>query len=250
MILLDLREPVSAWTHGFGFVMALPGLLLLFQRSRADRALRWTLMIYGASLATCYAASAAYHGLRLVDRQVALLATIDRLGIFALIAGTYTPIAWGLLRGRWRAGVLSLIWGATLVGMTAQVACEALPAWLSTGLYLAMGWGAIFCYGEMGRAVSRRAVRPVLTGGLLYSVGATINLLHWPAPWPGTFGDHELFHVFVLAASLVHFRFILRVVIPFSLSEAAIRPRTRPILAPRPHLALFRRGSGRIAGPR
>lgn len=250
MVLLDLREPVSAWTHGFGFAMALPGMLLLWRRSGEDRALRRSLTIYGTSLAACYAASASYHGLKLVDHQVALLATIDRLGIFALIAGTYTPIAWGLLRGRWRSGVLTLIWSATALGMAVQVACGTLPPWLSTSLYLAMGWGAVFCYGEMGKAVTMRAMRPVLAGGILYSIGAAINLLHWPSPWPGTFGDHELFHLFVLAASLIHFRFVIVVVIPFALAGAAPRPQTRPISTPRPHLTRPRRGSRPLSSSR
>lgn len=250
MVLLDLREPASAWTHGLGLVLAIPGFLLLRHRGAGDRALRRSLTIYGASLAACYAASASYHGLRLPAEGVARLAMIDRLGIFGLIAGTYTPIAWGLLRGRWRSGVLTLIWLATALGMTIQVAYGSLPNWVSTTLYLAMGWGAVLCYDEMGRAVSRRAMRPVFVGGLLYSVGAAINLLNWPAPWPGRFGAHELFHVFVLAASLVHYRFVLGVVIPFAMIGTSPRPQSSPISSPRPHLAFSRRTSRPISGPR
>ncbi len=233
MIFLDLREPASAWTHGLGLVLAIPGTLLLCRRAGSNRMLRLTLAVYGMSLAACYAASASYHGLRLSNDDIALLGTIDRLGIFGLIAGTYTPIAWGLLRGRWRSGVLTLAWSAMLAGCGLQLARGTLPAWVSTALYLAIGWGAVFCYGEMGRAVSRRAMRPVLVGGLLYSIGAAINLLGRPVPWPGVFGAHELFHLFVLAASMVHFRFVLRVVVPFALGPSTAMTGIRAASHPR-----------------
>jgi hypothetical protein len=69
----------------------------------------------------------------------------------------------------------------------------------------------------LGACTTRFAPRPGarVVGGLLYSVGAVLNLLHWPALWPGTFGPHELFHLFVLASSLAHYLFILEVVVPF-----------------------------------
>lgn len=63
--------------------------------------------------------------------------------------------------------------------------------------------------------MTHRALVPIVVGGLSYSVGAVLNLLHWPALWPGVFGAHELFHLFVLAGSLAHYLFILKVVVPF-----------------------------------
>ena len=56
----------------------------------------------------------------------------------------------------------------------------------------------------------------MVAGGLSYSVGAVLNLLHWPVLVPGIFGTHELFHLFVLAGSLAHYRFILKVIVPFA----------------------------------
>ena len=79
-----------------------------------------------------------------------------------------------------------------------------------------MGWGVVVCYFEFAHAVSHRALLPIVAGGLSYSVGAVLNLLHWPVILPGTFGAHELFHFFVLAGSLAHYCFILKVVVPFT----------------------------------
>ena len=86
---------------------------------------------------------------------------------------------------------------------------------LATCLYLGMGWGVVVCYFEIARVVSHRALLPIVAGGLSYSVGAVLNLLHWPVILPGTLGAHEVFHFFVLAGSMAHYRFILKVVAPF-----------------------------------
>ena len=86
--------------------------------------------------------------------------------------------------------------------------------WLSTLTYLAMGWGALFCYNELARTHSHRKLLLLPLGGLFYSVGAAINLLHWPAPLPGVFAAHEVFHFFVIAGTTCHVLFMLGVVIP------------------------------------
>ena len=80
-----------------------------------------------------------------------------------------------------------------------------------TLMYLAMGWGAVLCYFEVARRVSHRNLLPIVVGGVLYSSGAVINLLHQPVLWPGVFQAHELFHIFVVAGSLAHYWFMLTV---------------------------------------
>jgi hemolysin III len=78
-----------------------------------------------------------------------------------------------------------------------------------------MGWGVVVCYAQIARVVSHRALLPVVVGGVFYSVGAVLLLSRWPALWPGAFGVHDLFHLFVIAGSLAHYRFILKVVVPY-----------------------------------
>jgi hemolysin III len=215
MDLLNFRDPVSAWSHCAGLVLALPGTLLLWRRSGGDPPKRLTFLIYGLSLVSCYAASTLYHGLRLPKDRLALFDRLDHVGIFLLIAGSYTPLAWSLMRGRWRWGTLASVWLLTAVATGLIAIGGQIPSMLWTCVYLAMGWGVVFCYTEIARSVSHRALLPLLVGGLSYSVGAGLNLLHWPVLWPEVFGAHELFHLFVLAGSLAHFRFILKVIVPF-----------------------------------
>lgn len=221
MDLLDPREPVSSWTHGLWLIMAMAGTVLLLWRSRGDRVKRFSFLVYGSSLIFCSAASMLYHGVRASDRGIATFALLDYIGIYLLVAGTYTPIAWNLLRGRWRAGILTLVWTWAAVGAMLHLSWTAVPPWLSTGLYLGMGWGSALCYVEVARRLSFRALLPIPVGGLLYSVGALFNLLQGPVFWPGVFEAHELFHLFVIAASLFHFRFMLTIVSP---CQAAIEP--------------------------
>src|SRR5271157_4352776 len=180
MGILDLREPVSAWSHCAGLMLAFPGTLLLWRRSAGDRGKQLALLVYGLSLAFCYSASTLYHGVRLPAARIAAFARLDGVGIFALIAAGrhFSPL-------------------------------------LSTCVYLGMGWGVVVCYSQIAQVVTHRALVPIVVGGLSYSVGAVLNLLHWPALWPGVFGAHELFHLFVLAGSLAHYLFILKVVVPF-----------------------------------
>jgi hemolysin III len=215
MDFLSPREPVSAWTHGCWLLASLPGVYLLWARGRGDRAKQVSFLIYGLGLVSCSLASTLYHGVRLGDDGIRFYAITDYIGIYLLIAGSYTPVIWNVLRGRWRRGVLAAVWGLAALGTALRVGVATIPLWMTTGLYLLMGWGAIACYFEVARGLSHRTLLPIVAGGVLYSVGAVVNLLSRPVLWPGVFQAHELFHVFVVAASAVHYWFMLTVIAPF-----------------------------------
>ncbi|WP_406695597.1 hemolysin III family protein [Singulisphaera sp. Ch08] len=215
MEVLHLREPVSAWTHFAGLVLALPGTLILWRRSGGDLGKRLSLLVYGLCLIFCYAASTLYHGVRLPADRLGVFIRLDSVGIFALIAGSYTPLAWNLMRGRWRSGTLSVVWGTAATAIALIASGRRFSPMVGTCVYLGMGWGVVICYAQLARVVSHRALLPVVVGGVFYSVGAVLLLFRWPALWPGAFGVHDLFHLFVIAGSLAHYRFILKVVVPF-----------------------------------
>lgn len=214
MHVFAFREPVSAWTHGIGLAFAVVGTVVLWRRG-LEPGKRLSLLIYGLSLVLCYAASTLYHGVRLPVDRLGVFVRLDSAGILALIAGSYTPLAWNLLRGRWRFWTLMAVWGTAITAMALLATGRRFSPILGTGLYLGMGWGIVVCYARIARVVSHRALWPIAAGGLFYSVGAVLNLLRWPALWPGVFGVHDLFHLFVIAGSLSHYWFILKVVVPF-----------------------------------
>src|SRR5262249_35186329 len=130
-------------------------------------------------------------------------------------AGTITPAALVVLRGAWRWSTLAVAWGLAACGVVLQLTPLDISDGLDTTLYLSMGWGVVFCYFELARSLSHRAMRPALAGGVLYSVGAVINLVRWPAFWPGVFAAHELFHLFVMGGTLSHYWFMLKEIVPY-----------------------------------
>src|SRR5262249_61273153 len=103
---LSFREPVNAWTHGIWLLLALPGTLLLWRQARGDFVKQLGFLIFGLCAALCYAGSTLFHGVRLPEEQVEFFAKLDYIGIYLLIAGTITPVALVVLRGRWRWGTL------------------------------------------------------------------------------------------------------------------------------------------------
>lgn len=242
MDFFDLREPVSSWTHGVWLILCLPGAYLLWREGRGDRPKQLSLLAFGLSLGFCFAASATYHGVRGPRESIEMFDRIDHIGIYILIAGTYTPVAWIMLRGRMRQVVLALAWSIALLGAVEIWFCGVLSPTVSTCIYLAMGWGALFCYFEIARLLSHRAVRLMLVGGMLYSVGALFHVLHWPVLWPGVFQAHELFHVLVMGGSLAHFWFVWRVVAPFA--DYCPLPRPAGVAVRPPALSRFARWHG------
>jgi hypothetical protein len=89
------------------------------------------------------------------------------------------------------------------------------PGVVSTSIYLGMGWGILVCRSQLEQSPKPIDLRLAFLGGVLYSVGAMFNLLHWPVLWPGVFAAHELFHLFVMAGSMAHFWFMFSVVAPY-----------------------------------
>ena len=135
MGILDLREPVSAWSHCAGLMLAFPGTLLLWRQSAGDHGKRLALLVYGLSLAFCYSASTLYHGVRLPAARIAAFARLDGVGIFALIAGSYTPLAWCLMRGRWRRWTLAVVWTVAATATILIAAGRHFSPVLSTCVY-------------------------------------------------------------------------------------------------------------------
>ncbi len=153
-----------------------------------------------------------FHGVSGPPRWIAICDRLDHVGIYLFIAGSYTGIAANLLQNRLSWLKLSLAWLWAAAGSAVQLVGAPLPAPVATGLYLAMGWGLAIVYCELLQTHTHRELRPLLVGGFLYSVGAALNLIGHPVVWEGFIAAHELFHLFVMAGSLSHFLFVLRVV--------------------------------------
>jgi hemolysin III len=227
---LGFHEPISAWTHGLWMLAAPPAAWLLWRRNRGRRVRQLGMLVYGVTLALCFGGSFLFH--TAADPALrAPLKALDQIGIYALIAGTVTPVAAAVLRGWRRTGLLIVVWSLALGGSAMRVAVYLPPA-VSTSLYLLMGWVGAAAYFELARRLTHRGLRPLLAGGLLYTIGAAVHVVGWPTVVPDVVGPHEVFHLFVMAGAACHFYFMLQVVTPYARTAAAPRPAAAEGLAP------------------
>lgn len=134
--------------------------------------------------------------------------------IYILIAGTYTPVCLVALRGVWGWGIFASIWGLAIAGIVLKIVWLEAPRWLSVATYVLMGWLAVVATVPLVKALTAGGLVWLLIGGILYTAGAAIYGLKWPNLGSKVFGFHELFHLFVLGGSAVHYFVMVKYVLP------------------------------------
>jgi hemolysin III len=132
------------------------------------------------------------------------LQRIDHSNIFVFIAGTYTPLAVGLLHGANRIVLLCLIWVIAGLGVGLGMFALRTPRWVQAGLYVAMGWIAVGWMPSFWMAGGPVPVIMLLVGGLVYTAGAVVYAKKKPNPSPTWFGFHEIFHSCTVVAAICH----------------------------------------------
>jgi hemolysin III len=205
---MRIREPVNAWSHFIGLILAGAGSIVLLRlaRGRAETA---AFAVYGGSLILLYAASTLYHALPLPAHRLRPLRTLDHIAIYFLIAGTYTPVAVVTLHGTPGQILLVAAWSIAMLGVPFKIWWLDAPVWISTGMYLAMGYMSLLAAAPLAAAVPASGLAWLVAGGLAYTAGAIIFSRGQPNPWPGRFGHHEIWHLLVLVGSACHFAFMI-----------------------------------------
>jgi hemolysin III len=205
---MRIREPVNAWSHFIGLILAGAGSIVLLRlaRGKAETA---AFAVYGASLILLYAASTLYHALPLPAHRLRPLRTLDHIAIYFLIAGTYTPVAVVTLHGTPGQVLLVAAWSIAMLGVPFKIWWLDAPVWISTGTYLAMGYMSLLAAVPLAAAVPASGLAWLVAGGIAYTAGAIIFSRERPNPWPGSFGHHEIWHLLVLAGSACHFAFMI-----------------------------------------
>ena len=199
--------------HAYAFwaaVVAAAVLIVLAPNAEA----RVACAIYGTGLCALFAASGLYHRWRWSPRWKPLLRRVDHSTIYLFIAATSTPIALLVLEGTIQIVVLVSVWVGAALGIAFALAWIDAPRMLTCATYLACGWVGVVAVPQLLTEVGVAAFVLFLVGGILYSAGATIYAARRPNPWPKTFGFHELFHLLVIAAALVHFIAMAAWVVP------------------------------------
>ena len=210
-----VKASVSPWPHAIGFVFASIGFAYLIVRFHVNPVWLTVMIVYGCGLCFAFGASALYHWLGGGGRRRnAVFRRIDHAAIFALIASTYTPVLFFGLDGAWRISMLASVWFLAALGILSTVWFLGAPRIVSTSLYVAMGWVALVPAVKLAAALPHAAGLLFVLGGILYSAGGAIYATRALNVFPGRFGFHEVFHVFVVAAAGVHFVAIAFYLVP------------------------------------
>ncbi len=210
-------ERFNTASHMVGAIFSLLGTVLLIVYSSVA-AKPWHIVsfsIYGFSLVAMFMASTLHHGVKSSPKVEDILRAIDYFAIYLLIAGTITPVCLVVLRGPLGWSVFGVAWAVGVAGITLKAVIPDLPKWISVTLYATMGWLGVAVGWPIFKAVSWTGVALLLAGGIAYTVGAMIFYFERPNPYPGRFGFHEIWHIFVILGALGHYLFMYTCVLPF-----------------------------------
>ena len=201
-------ERFNAWTHLIGAVLALVGAvwLLLLASASGDSWKQVSVAIYGVTLVLLYSTSTLYHSVQGPAKR--LMQKLDHLSIYLLIAGSYTPFCLVSLRGPWGWSLFATVWCLALIGMLQEIKPRSEARVLSLVIYAVMGWIVLVAVQPLLAALGREGFAWLASGGVLYTIGIIFfaydsRFRHW----------HGIWHLFVMAGSLLHFVAIWRYVL-------------------------------------
>jgi len=208
---LSVEEFANTVTHGFGLALSVAGFvaLLIMAALRGDPILIAGCGVYGLSLIVLYAASTIYHGTTSEELKHKLRLA-DHCCIYLLIAGSYTPFGIIILNGTLGQSLLALIWTFAVGGIVAKLLFQHRFPAISVGSYVVMGWLGVFAVQPMLEKLGPMAVVLAVAGGVSYTLGVVFFA------WPRIRHHHAIFHVFVLAGSILHYAAVVLYVVPYS----------------------------------
>lgn len=207
-----MQNPVRGFLHGTAAVASLIGLVLLISRARTVAA-GIAAVVFGLALLGLFTTSSLYHSVPWRKEWKRRMQRLDHAMIFVLIAATYTPIVLVVLEGWIRWVALAVSWGIALVGILNRVFGSMERHVFSFSLMLILGWLCLPIMFPLASRAGTTAVVLIGIGGGLYTIGMIFKVTHWPRLWPRVFSAHELFHVFVVAASALHWAATYRYVL-------------------------------------
>ena len=204
-------EELAHWmTHALGVVASLAGIAWLLATAVANGAGPWRAVggvVFGASALLLFTTSVLYHSAT-STRLKPRLRLLDHAAIYVLIAGTYTPLALGVLGGAWGWTLFGLVWGMALAGIAAKLTLGFRFPLASTLLYLAMGWIGVVAARPLLASLTTTELTWIVAGGVAYTAGVPFYL------WKNRPYAHAVWHLFVLAGVACHFVAVLSTMAP------------------------------------
>lgn len=208
-LFLKIKDPGSFLTHYIAMMLSIIAAVPLFYRVAQHPSLErvFAFGIFALSIVLLYAASATYHLFDISPKVNETLKKIDHMMIYMLIAGSYTPVCAIALGDRTGWGLLLIVWILSVIGMAVNIMFIHTPRWLNSLIYIALGWACIFAIFKIRSALTDPEFWLLFAGGVIYTIGGIIYALKLPIfkRMPKYFGNHEVFHCFVIAGSMCHY---------------------------------------------
>ncbi len=210
---MTVEEFANTLTHGVGLLLSVAGFLVLvvLAAMKGNMVLFAGCAVYGLSLVILYTASTVYHSAR-SSKLKKNLQIVDHCCIYLLIAGTYTPFGLVIAGESFGRGLLAGIWGFALVGIVVKLIVGARFPALNVISYLLMGWMGVFAIQPIFNVLGTVPVALAFAGGMAYTLGVVFF------PWKSIRHHHAIFHVFVLAGSIIHYTAIVLYVVPHAVN--------------------------------
>ncbi len=208
---IRVSETFNFYSHLAGGIAAVIGTVYLARIASHSAAMLITALVYGLSVVFLFSASSLYHVFKKEENELSFWRKMDRLAIFFMIAGTYTPVSYYCMDGNWRWTMIAIQWGLVGFGVFSQLFFPRAPRMLYALIYLGMGWVALFPMKQVLANMSMVQEILLFAGGGAFTAGGLIYAIKRPRLLPGFFSFHELFHVMVLIGGVLHYAMIYRV---------------------------------------
>jgi len=202
------QEAFNFYSHLAGMIASVVGTIFLVSVATGSASMIATALIYGLSITFLFSASSLYHMFKKKENELSFWRRMDRLAIFFMIAGSYTPVCYFFLNDDWRLPMIALQWGLVAFGVCSQIFFPRAPRIIYAIIFLVMGWSLIFPIQQILEAMTEQQATLLFAGGAAFTLGALFYALKRPLMLPGIFSFHELFHVMVLVGGACHYALI------------------------------------------
>lgn len=202
------QEAFNFYSHLAGMVASVIGTVFLLNLAIGSVSMLATALVYGLSITFLFSASSLYHMFKKQENELSFWRKMDRLAIFFMIAGSYTPVCYFFLDDDWRLPMIAIQWGLVAFGVCSQLFFPRAPRMIYAVIFLIMGWMLVFPMQHILSVMTSGQETLLFAGGIAYTIGAIVYAIKKPLMIPGVFSFHELFHVMVLIGWACHYALI------------------------------------------
>lgn len=202
------KEAFNFYSHLAGMIAAVVGTIFLVKVATGSASMIVTALIYGFSIIFLFSASSLYHAFKKQENELSFWRKMDRLAIFFMIAGSYTPVCYFFLDDNWRLPMIAIQWGLVAFGVCSQLFFPRAPRMIYAVIFLIMGWMLVVPMQQVLSVMTTQQATLLFAGGVAFTIGAIIYAIKRPLMIPGVFSFHELFHVMVLVGGACHYALI------------------------------------------